>query len=170
MTRHTEAVFDWVVPYVEDDSYMEYLQYQNMWIAHRLLGLRTEKGIEEAVKVVGLLYVWTVLVRGYGNNSAMIRGLVACLRKAVERVQVDGVDSDGLEEVVLWVAFVGAHCSWEEEDGLFFADLFWEQARVLEMAEYADLRRRLDEYLFVGTVYGETLRRMCNRRERDYGS
>jgi hypothetical protein len=157
MTRYTEAVYDWVFPYIEDDSYMEYINYRNLGIEHRLLSFQTVGVIDAACRIASLLYLNTVLARGWSNNAAIIQILVTRLRGVLEG---EIIKWDGLEEVHLWVAFVGASCSHQSADGLFFTVAIRNAVVSLGLASCADAEMMLSRYLFVGRVHGNSLHRI----------
>ena len=123
MTRYTEALYLAAFPYADDDTYLEYLTHQNMYIEYCLLVHTTSNVIEEACRLTCLLYSQTGLVRGYPNESAVIQFTLRPLKTLLQG-SVLGFAWAGFEEVQAWVAFMGAWCSVQQEDLAFFAELF----------------------------------------------
>ncbi|KAF2691122.1 hypothetical protein K458DRAFT_67548 [Lentithecium fluviatile CBS 122367] len=157
MTRYTEAVYDWVFPYIEDDSYMEYIGHQNLWIEHRLLSFHTNGVIDEACRIACHLYVNTVLVRGWSNNSAVIRRLVGRLREVLSK---GSFEREGLGDMLLWVSFIGACCSHEREDEGSFSTEFEKGVVSLGLESCEAASGLLSRFLFIERVHGEGLKRV----------
>ena len=157
MTRYTEAVGDRVFPYIEDNSHLEYINYLIMEVEHRLLSYRTMGVVDAACRTTCLLYLNTVLVRGWSNNAAVIRSLVEQLRDVLN---IDSNEWSGLEDVLLWVAFIGASCSHRPADAMFFTVLFEKQTLMLGLDSCEQVLKMLSRYMFVGRVHGVSLHRL----------
>lgn len=168
MTRYTEAVFTWEFPYVEDDSYMEYVNWRNLEIEHRVLSIKSGDVVVEVVRLACLLYINTVLVRGYPIDSAIIQNVLKAFKETLEdSLQESRHNEDdhvspwlGLEDVMLWLVFVGSYCSHTMADREYFTDIFRNTAGSLCIESVEQVRVSLAGFLFVERVHGEKLRNL----------
>lgn len=162
MTRYTEAVYSWIYPHVEDDSYSEYISHQILFIEHRLLSYASRDAKEECCRLACLLYVNTCLVRGYSNASALIHNLVVALKEALQKYDATNMDLvmnwEGCEHVLFWVLFLGFCCSrGEEEEGYLRVELL-NTACTINITNCEDAKTVLSNYFFVDSIYLDMLR------------
>lgn len=161
ITRYTEAVFDWLFPYSEDDSYYEYINYENLSIEHRLLAHQADNLIEECCRLASILYANTVLVRGYPNAAGILRNTVKALKELLKSLMSGDAGLPSLwspaEDVLFWVLFVGAYCSHQQVEEPFFEDALRCTASVLELASCEDAKALLSTLFFVERIYLERL-------------
>ncbi|KAH7385616.1 hypothetical protein BKA66DRAFT_461635 [Pyrenochaeta sp. MPI-SDFR-AT-0127] len=165
MTRYTEAVFSWNFPYVDDDSYMEYVNFHNLEIEHRMLSVRFEGEIEQAVRLSCILYLNTVLVRGYPVDSAIIQNVLRALVKLLG-ILLDTCGKRheylvslwaGFEDVLLWVLFIGVYCSHARKDRDTFRAAFLLTANQLGLATIMQAKDLLSGFFFVNRVHAQKL-------------
>ncbi|OAL50668.1 hypothetical protein IQ07DRAFT_680035 [Pyrenochaeta sp. DS3sAY3a] len=165
MTRYTEAVFTWEFPYVEDDSYMEYVNWRNLEIEHRVLSIKSGDVVVGVARLACLLYINTVLVRGYPIDSAIIQNVLKAFKEKLEgSLQESRHNEDdhvspwlGFEDVLLWLAVVGSYCSHAMADREYFADIFRSTAESLCIESVEQARASLTGFLFVERVHGVKL-------------
>lgn len=180
-TRCTEAVYHWIYPYAEDDSYYDYVDFQNLAIEHRVLAWgmvgSSDEGVEsgegagngqasclirmrqECVRLALLIYVNTGLVRGYPACAALIHNLVVALREKLVLAS-DLMMWTGVEDVLLWIVCIGVHCSEGEEEEAFFVERFADVVRTMRFSGFEEVKRLLVGFLWVEKIYGSRLRRV----------
>jgi hypothetical protein len=157
MTRYTEAVHQRSFPYLDENAYMEYINFQNMHIEHRLLSYQARGVVDAACRTACLLYVNTVLVRGWSNNAALTRSLVRQLRTVMAQATCNWI---AFEKLLLWATFVGATCSHGLADERFFTTLFESAAAALHLHSVEDARQVLSRSLYVERIHGGALKRI----------
>jgi hypothetical protein len=157
MTRYTEAVHQGSFPYLDENAYMDYINFQNMRIEHRLLSYQACGTVDAACRTACLLYLNTVLVRGWSNNTALTRTLVRQLRAVLTQATCKW---DAFEQVLLWVTFVGATCSHEPADERFFTTLFESAAAMLHLQSVEDAGQVLSKFLYVERIHECALNRI----------
>jgi hypothetical protein len=157
MTRYTEAVHQGSFPYLDENAYMEYINFQNMYIEHRLLSYQARELVDAACRTACLLYLNTVLVRGWSNNAALTRSLVRQLRSVLAQAMCKWA---AFEQVLLWVTFVGATCSHKPADERSFSTLFESAAATLRLQSVKDAEHVLSRCLYVERIHGGALERL----------
>lgn len=161
MTRYTEAMYDWIYPYSEDDSYFEFIEFRNLFIEHSLLSYESADQIHECVRLASVLFVSTALSRAYPNESAIIHNNVDALKSCLEVQELDGEELVstwiGNEDILFWVLFIGTHCSYGQAEEQFFVAALKEVASINSLDSFEDTKALLSSFFFVDRVHLETL-------------
>lgn len=150
---------------MEDDSYMEYVNFHNLEIEHRMLSVDFEDAVEELVRLSCVLYLNTVLVRGYPVDSAIIQNVLKVHKSILEEslyVRVQGYEDlvsrwAGFEDVLLWVLFIGGYCSYAQTDQEFFGAAFITTAAQLGLETVEQAQNFLSRFFFVNRVHAQKL-------------
>ncbi|KAH7114203.1 hypothetical protein B0J11DRAFT_540377 [Dendryphion nanum] len=163
-TRCTEAVYHWIYPYAEDDRYYEYINFQNLSIEHRTLGWKMHDDINSDIRIrqdclrfALLLYANTGLIRGYPACAALIHNLVVGMRDSLARKAGNLEIWAGLEEVLLWIVFIGVHCSKGEAEEGFFLGMFREVVNAIGYDGVGTIRTALESLFWVDRIHESSL-------------
>jgi hypothetical protein len=167
MTRYTEAVYDWIFPYSEDDSYFEFIEFRNLYIEHTLLSYESANQMDECVRLACVLFLSTSLTRAYPNESAIIHNNVEALKGILEVQEHDGEELmsiwTGKEDVLFWVLFIGAHCSLRQVEEQFFVETLKEAASIINIASFEAAKVLLSNFFYVDRVHLHTLEIISSR-------
>jgi hypothetical protein len=153
MTRHTEAIFDWIFPYTEDDSYYEYINAQNLSVEHRLLLYNPQNLREECVRLTCILYINTCLVRGFPISAAIIQNVVSRLRDSLKE-SLKTNDWQTHEDVLFWILFVGAYCTERGTEDEVLAKALDNAVALLGLGSLEDAKALLSTFFYVERIYG----------------
>lgn len=161
---------------MEDDSYMEYVNWRNLEIEHRILSIKLGDPVIDVMRLTCLLYVNTVLARGYPVDSAVIQNLMKVYRNKVEEPEDAQVHHDegflspwaGFEDVLLWIYFIGAYCSHTMTDRAFFESAFRDTARLLNKRTIEEAQELLSGFLFAERVYAGKLKDLYGSRVQQW--
>ncbi|KAF2704487.1 hypothetical protein K504DRAFT_506968 [Pleomassaria siparia CBS 279.74] len=157
MTRHTEAVYEVLYPFTEDDSYYQYINAQNLHIEHRLLSYSPGNKREDCVRLACILFVNTCLVRGFPISAAILQNLVAVLRNAL-RSSLKTNDWESHKDVLFWVLCVSAFCTKKETEDGVLVNAFVNVASQLNLDSWEDAKKLLCSFFYVERIYGEKFR------------
>jgi hypothetical protein len=179
MTRYTETAIEGMVPYHKDDTFYEYVNYQNLSIEHRLLsypfedGLRipkttTSNTIENSCRLACILYVNTALSCGYPTSSAIIRNIVKALKEALYGSNSDDTNLEWVlpehNDVFFWVLFMGLHSSLGQHEEQVFQDSLWRMAITTQLASWENAREVLERFLYVDRIHLHSLKQIWSNK------
>jgi hypothetical protein len=159
MTRHTEAIFEWIFPYTEDDSYHEYINAQNLSIEHRLLSYEPGNSREECVRLACILYVNTCLVRGFPISAAIIQNIVSRLRDVLQ-TSLETDDWQTHENVLFWVLFVCAYCTEKGTEEKVLVEALDDAVAIIGLTSVEDAKAVLSTFFYVERIYGNKVKEM----------
>lgn len=159
MTRHTEAIFEWIFPYTEDDSYYEYINAQNLSVEHSLLSYDPENLQEECVRLTCILYINTCLVRGFPISAAIIQNVVSRLRDVLKKsLKTD--DWRSHEDILFWVLFIGAYCTERGTEDEVLVKALDNAVAFLGLSSLGDAKALLSTFFYVERIYGGKAKEM----------
>ena len=153
MTRHTEAIFEWIFPYTEDDSYYEYINAQNLSVEHRLLSYSPQNLREECVRLTCILYINTCLVRGFPISAAIIQNVVFRLRNVLKK-SLETDDWQTHEDVLFWVLFIGVYCTERGTEDEILVKALDDAVALLGLGSLEDAKALLSTFFYVERIYG----------------